>query len=972
MNRFHRKRCSSPGRNEASDLTAKTAHPSPLKQTPLSHIFSSSLRLSPVPRLAFASPPNQHHDHYKKPKSEHHANRETDGKLTNNRNSIKSIQEDPFFKNYASPQTLSLARELKTASNAGYHENERFLVANPPALKARPATGNLVGELAKPPSTKCAINIAVIGAAGVGKSTLIQRALGLSAPTNSVSTSLPIFIDNVAFMLSLIELGLESLSVNPGQKIDWPNEINGQIVPRIDGALVLCDVQNKESIQNMPEMLNELVVSLLPTILVSCKCDMPEQMQQIDAEAMKHLSNPCFDVMKMASNVPESARLCLSAMIRAIMICREDPNSANQGFSSDLQKTPSRRSLRELKPSEHYGKHSRANSEYLAVSPNIILPFTVPTSSSVSSHSIGPGPRRPWSSRTGQSSLLGQVNFHHNLQFARTAPEISNLNSPSGLPSDISTCLSEEFTTHSDSLIAQITVDENPKSINSDGSFFRKSNGVNSSNRDKPKGVTFDELVDRLTGEVTSTADQKFVDIFLCLYRKFASPGKLFTGILARLELVTNEKKIHTLIRAEKQFRILNIVSKWICAYPGDFAGPSTSRKLCEFIQKLSKEPLFVAAADEIRRQFELRVMEDDDTGWAKTDADFQTKTCSESDSISLLKYGSVARTNSESFAMSFFGDDESEEMDRKFSRAAFQDRLDSPVPSLNGIEDYEREAITMVPRGHLSLNKILFNDFIQISDDDFSTEMTRIDWVMFSCIRLRDLIRHVILSSEQKELCKGLKNVNRMINHFNHIAKWVANMILMRDKAKYRAVVLEKFINIAFKLRQLNNYNGLAAVLAGINGSAIHRLTQTWSLVPIEIQRRFTRLVVLMGTQKSYYAYRIAWENSSSSRIPYIPLHRRDLISAEQGSRTFLGEDKERINWRKFEVLSEIILPIMKSQMVPYPNLTKIKAARELILNCKMLNDDEEVYQRSLAVESHNPSTSVEFGKKKFTWFQK
>ena len=166
---------------------------------------------------------------------------------------------------------------------------------------------------------------------------------------------------------------------------------------------------------------------------------------------------------------------------------------------------------------------------------------------------------------------------------------------------------------------------------------------------------------------------------------------------------------------------------------------------------------------------------------------------------------------------------------------------------------------------------------------------------------------------------------------------------------------MLEKFMTIALKLRQLNNYNGLAAVLAGINGSAIHRLTQTRNLVPADVQKRFARLVILMGTQKSHFAYRLAWENSSLPRIPFIPLHRRDLVSAEQGSRTFVGSNNERINWKKFEILSEVILPIMKSQVVPYPNLSKHEAARELILDCKMPVDDE-------VSDRHEPSHRPHF----------
>ena len=62
-----------------------------------------------------------------------------------------------------------------------------------------------------------------------------------------------------------------------------------------------------------------LVNSSLPTILVSCKCDNPDNTRQIDVESMESACLSCVEAVKFASNVPESARLCLSSMLRAIM-----------------------------------------------------------------------------------------------------------------------------------------------------------------------------------------------------------------------------------------------------------------------------------------------------------------------------------------------------------------------------------------------------------------------------------------------------------------------------------------------------------------------------------------------------------------------------------------------------------------------------------------------------------------------------
>lgn len=149
-------------------------------------------------------------------------------------------------------------------------------------------------------------------------------------------------------------------------------------------------------------------------------------------------------------------------------------------------------------------------------------------------------------------------------------------------------------------------------------------------------------------------------------------------------------------------------------------------------------------------------------------------------------------------------------------------------------------------------------------------------------------------------------------------------------------------------------------------------------------------RLVILMGTQKSHFAYRLAWDNSFSERIPFLPLHRRDLVSAEEGNKTFIGDNRNRINWRKFEVMGEVVLGIQRSQKTPYPHLHRYDEVARLILDTKLSGDDEvsiqsgfltristhkpklihvqELYARSMQVE---PSAGGDAGRKKFGWLR-
>ena len=64
-------------------------------------------------------------------------------------------------------------------------------------------------------------------------------------------------VDNVVYTVSLIELDLESFDIAPDRRIQWPKQINGHIVPRMDGALLLYDVMNRESIVELPQTLSE-------------------------------------------------------------------------------------------------------------------------------------------------------------------------------------------------------------------------------------------------------------------------------------------------------------------------------------------------------------------------------------------------------------------------------------------------------------------------------------------------------------------------------------------------------------------------------------------------------------------------------------------------------------------------------------------------------------------------------------------
>lgn len=529
-----------------------------------------------------------------------------------------------------------------------------------------------------------------------------------------------------------------------------------------------------------------------------------------------------------------------------------------------------------------------------------------------------------------------------------------------------------------------LDLEESPgyDSYDSDGPASDGEQSVVSTQPSDENGYTFDQLVDRLLAQPMSKNDTKFVSIFLALYRRFATPSQLLEAILKRFDALKKDKNPHV-IRIIAQLRYLAVLQQWVSYYPGDFAYPTTRRTMRKFVSGLSSNREFAVAAKEMVHDLEA-VTEDDDTDWACCD-----RQRDRSDHIPNFHNVLDEDSEDDEFTraighLSMTSDRLSIAQSMRTTTTGTSGRTTSTTGSsasssqtlLNQVEKNEKLAKLLVPNPIKPLSKIQWHQLMNESDETIAKEVTRIDWIMFSSIRPRDLVRHVSMNAEEKKRCKSLENVNRMIDHFNHIAYLVTNYILLRDKPKHRALMLEKWMRIARALRQLNNYNGLGAVLAGIKGTAVHRLVATRDLVSQTIGRDFMKLEILMGTQKSHFAYRLAWENSSGERIPYIPLHRRDLVSASEGNSTFIGDKKlapaftphpgvsvfqgapgnrdsreappggvqgkERINWKKFEIMGEVIIGVQRAQGTPYPAMAKNDEIRNLLLDVKILKDDD------------------------------
>ncbi|THX53891.1 ras GEF [Aureobasidium pullulans] len=288
-------------------------------------------------------------------------------------------------------------------------------------------------------------------------------------------------------------------------------------------------------------------------------------------------------------------------------------------------------------------------------------------------------------------------------------------------------------------------------------------------------------------------------------------------------------------------------------------------------------------------------VTEDDDTNWARCDLDREKRGLLSPD----LGWSSRVSTLLDDPEFDFSDNLGSLSLDGGQGRNAAHS-LHTDFGMLQTVDAARRQGPSLVPVPKIPISKMHWHMLMETPTDHIACELTRIDWIMFSAL-----------------------------------------------------------MHVARKLREMNNYNSLGAFLAGISSAAVHRLAATRELVSPETGKDWMKLEILMSPTRSYSAYRLAWENSSGERIPFLPLPIRDLVAAEEGNKTFVGDEVNgRINWRKFEVMGETVVGIQKAQGLPYRNSMlgpRNDELRALILNSNMIRDDEALYDRSCSLESTN-----------------
>ncbi|XP_061854414.1 RAS guanyl-releasing protein 1 isoform X1 [Colius striatus] len=234
---------------------------------------------------------------------------------------------------------------------------------------------------------------------------------------------------------------------------------------------------------------------------------------------------------------------------------------------------------------------------------------------------------------------------------------------------------------------------------------------------------------------------------------------------------------------------------------------------------------------------------------------------------------------------------------------------------------------------------------FDHLEPEELSDHLTYLEFKSFRRISFSDYQNYIVNSCVKEN-----PTMERSIALCNGISQWVQLMVLSRPTPQLRAEVFIKFIHVAQKLHQLQNFNTLMAVIGGLCHSSISRLKETSSCVPHDVIKVFNEMTELLSSYRNYDSYRRAYNECSNFKIPILGVHLKDLISLYEGMPDYL--DNKKININKLYSLYNHINELIKLQEMPLPLEANMDLVHLLTLSLDLYYTEDEIYELSYARE--------------------
>ena len=207
------------------------------------------------------------------------------------------------------------------------------------------------------------------------------------------------------------------------------------------------------------------------------------------------------------------------------------------------------------------------------------------------------------------------------------------------------------------------------------------------------------------------------------------------------------------------------------------------------------------------------------------------------------------------------------------------------------------------------------------------------------------------------------------MVNRFNTLSFWVIEEVLSYDYSSDRGKVIEKFINIANELRNLNNYNDCMSITSGLGQMILGKLTKSWKKVSSKEMTLFHKIKRLLNFQDNYKNIREEIEKCLKDEKPFVPFlgyYTKRICFLEESGK-YVKDKSSLVNVDKIAQVEQILNEFYEMNKIKYNFDIKDEIKNKLsILQCLQPLSEEELESKGGLIEPNFVLNSKKVRKKK------
>ena len=235
---------------------------------------------------------------------------------------------------------------------------------------------------------------------------------------------------------------------------------------------------------------------------------------------------------------------------------------------------------------------------------------------------------------------------------------------------------------------------------------------------------------------------------------------------------------------------------------------------------------------------------------------------------------------------------------------------------------------VPRVPEGLSLLQDPSTIDFWTVDPLELARQWTLVDHALFAAIPPACLLFVTWTEPRHRLVATAIR---RFIDRFNTASLWATASVLECQTAQERANRYSDLISLAAHLEALGNYNGLMAVLTGLQQACVTRLHDMLLLVDQDDKERLAGLQHTMAGNKNYANYRkalSAYDADAASGlkdkagrpvVPHLGAHLAELTTIAEGNPEFLPDQPHLLNMTKKRLMARSVALLVSLQQRRY-----------------------------------------------------